>query len=309
MHVFADIANALALAPVMDTPVMLRFALPLLLTITVIGALVTFAVVVGNITGVAGVKVTAGAVGAVAIPVSVTLCGLDGALSANCKVACRIPVAVGVNVMPTVHVALATTPAPLHVFAEIAKSPALVPVIVAVVMFKVAFPVFCTVTVAAALVVPCAVFGSITGLVGVMVTAGVAAAKPLPISASVCGLAVASSAICSVPDRGPVPLGVNVRPTMQVALTATVAPVHVSEVAVKSPGSVPARLMLVTCSAAEPLLVTVTVIGVLVVCMVVSGKLTPPAGVKPTPGASGPSVQVRMLCVEVSPPVPAPNPA
>ena len=309
MHVFADIANALAFTPVIATPVMLRFALPLLLTITVIAALVAFAAVVGNTKGVAGVKVTAGAVAAVAIPVSVTLCGLDGALSANCNVAVRIPVAVGVNVMPTVHVALAASAAPLQVFAEIAKSPAFVPVTVAVVMFKVAFPVFCTVTVAAALVVPWGVFGSCTGLVGVMVTAGVAAAKPLPISARVCGLPVASSVIWRVADRGPVPPGVKVTPTMQVALTATVAPVHVSDVAVKSPESVPARLVLVTCRAAEPLLVTVTVIGVLLVCTVVSGKLTPPAGVNPTPGASGPRVQVRMLCVTVRPPVPAPNPA
>jgi len=36
VHVFADIANALAFTPVIATPVMLRFALPLLLTITVI---------------------------------------------------------------------------------------------------------------------------------------------------------------------------------------------------------------------------------------------------------------------------------
>lgn len=195
MQVFADIANALALRPVRATPVILRFAVPLLLTITVMGALVTLAAVVGNTSGVDGVNVTAGAVAAVAIPVNVTLCGLDGALSANCNVAVRIPVAVGVNVIPTVHVALAATVAPLQVFVAIAKSPAFVPLIVAVVTFKVAFPVFCTVTVVAALVLPWGVFGSCTGLVGVMVTAGVAAAKPLPISARVCGLPVASSVI------------------------------------------------------------------------------------------------------------------
>ena len=107
----------------------------------------------------------------------------------------RVPVAPGVNVTPTVQVALAANAAPLQVLVAAAKSPAFVPAMETVVMFSVALPLFVTVTTTGALATPCAVLGNITGLAGVIVTAGVDAARPLPISARICGLPEASSAI------------------------------------------------------------------------------------------------------------------
>ena len=105
------------------------------------------------------------------------------------------------------------------------------------------------------------------------------------------------------------PLGVNVTPTVQVALGATAAPVQVFEAAEKSPGFVPENDTAVMCRAALPLLVTVTTIGALVVFFVVSGKFNGPTGDIPTVGTSGPRVQVKIFCVAVMAPVPPVNPA
>jgi len=53
--------------------------------------------------------------------------------------------------------------------------------------------------------------------------------------------------------------------TLQVALGATVAPVHVLAVMAKSPGLVPVSVTEVMCRLALPLLVTVTLFAALVV--------------------------------------------
>jgi hypothetical protein len=103
-----------------------------------------------------------------------------------------------VNVTPTVQVAFATKVAPAQLPEAKAKSIALAPAKVTVVMFSVALPLFLTVMVMGALAVPCAAAGNVTVADGVIVTAGAAGAVPVPLSAALCGLPEALSPICSV---------------------------------------------------------------------------------------------------------------
>jgi hypothetical protein len=309
LQVLVANAKSPALTPLNAAVVIVKVALPVFVTVKVIGALVTFNAVFGNVTGPVGVIVTAGPAGAVPMPVSVALCGLPFALSAACRVAVRVPVPPGVNVTATVQVAFAANPAPSQVFAESAKSPAFVPVTVNVVMFKAALPLFVIVTVTGVLATPCTVLGNMIGLVGVIVTAGEEAASPLPVSARVCGLPSAASAISRFASRAPVPLGLNVTPTVQVPFTASVAFVQVLVGAVKSVGFVPVSDTPVMSSEAPLLFVTVIEIGVLVVSTVVSGKLIGPVGVNVTADAGGAIVHVKIFCVAVMPPDAPVNPA
>jgi hypothetical protein len=63
-------------------------------------------------------------------------------------------VACGVKLIPTVQVALADTAAPVQVLEASAKSAAFTPVSVTAVTFKMALPLFVTVTATGALVAP-----------------------------------------------------------------------------------------------------------------------------------------------------------
>jgi hypothetical protein len=96
-----------------------------------------------------GVRLTTGAV---PVPVRLTVCGLPAALSEMLTAAVRVPAAVGVNVTLIVQLPLAATELP-QVFVS-AKSPALVPVMLMLVMLKLALPVLLRVTFCAALVTP-----------------------------------------------------------------------------------------------------------------------------------------------------------
>ena len=93
--------------------------------------------------------------------------------------------ALGVNAIPIVQVALAATATPVQVLEAIAKSPAFSPVILTPVIFRVALPLFVTVTTTGGLVAPCVVLGSIIGLLGTTVTPGVPGARPLPLRARI----------------------------------------------------------------------------------------------------------------------------
>ena len=84
-----------------------------------------------------GEMVAIGAVGAVPVPESATVCGEPEALSVNVKVPLRAPVVVGVNVTLTMQLEVAANVLP-HPFAEIAKSP----LIVTEAILRVAVPVF-----------------------------------------------------------------------------------------------------------------------------------------------------------------------
>src|SRR5436190_23135481 len=88
----------------------------------------------------------------VPVPDSVTFCGLPAALSLMLTAAVRVPLAVGLNVTLIPQLAPAANELP-QVWV-CAKFPALVPVIAMLLMVKIAVPVFLSVTVLAALVVP-----------------------------------------------------------------------------------------------------------------------------------------------------------
>ena len=105
-------------------------------------------------------------------------------------------------------------------------------------------PLFVTVTAIGALVAPCVVLGRIIGLLGATVTPGVAGARPLPVSARICGLLDASSVNCKLACRSPVPLGVKVTPTVQVEFTAIAAGIQVFDAIPKSVGLVPVTVTL-----------------------------------------------------------------
>jgi len=138
-------------APVTPMLVMLRAALPVLVSVTDWDPLVVFNCWLANVRLDAD-KLTPGAGAPAPVPLSVKDCGLPVALSVRVTAAVRVPVAVGVNVTLMVQFPLfAATELP-QLFV-CAKSPLLAPVIPRLLMFSAAFPVFVSVTVWAALVV------------------------------------------------------------------------------------------------------------------------------------------------------------
>jgi hypothetical protein len=154
------------------------------------------------------------AMGAVPVPVSDTLCGLPDALSTTVTEPDRVPVALGVKVTLIEQLAAAARVAP-HVFVS-AKSPLLV-------MFEIAIaslPVFDSVMVCAALVVPtgCAPKSK---LVGVRLATG---APPVPASATVCGLPEAVSFKVRLPVMFPVTVGEKLTLMEQLAPAASEEP-------------------------------------------------------------------------------------
>jgi hypothetical protein len=87
----------------------------------------------------------------VPVPVNATVCGLPAASSVIVTLAARFPVAEGLKVTLIVQFVAAATLAP-HVFVS-EKSPLFAPVIVMLVMFSVALPLFASVTFCVALAV------------------------------------------------------------------------------------------------------------------------------------------------------------
>ncbi len=120
---------------------------PVLVSVTVCAALVVPTVWLAKVSEVT--ERLAVVVGAVPVPVRLTVCGLPEALSVMLKVPVRVPDAVGVNVTLMVQLAPAATEPPQ--VSVSAKSPlaAILPVIV-----RAALPLLDSVTVCAALVVP-----------------------------------------------------------------------------------------------------------------------------------------------------------
>src|SRR5215831_21190899 len=92
------------------------------------------------------------------------------------------------------------------------------------VMFRFALPVFVSVALIAALVVPTFWFPNEI-LVGLSVTTGAGALTPVPVSGTVCGLPAASSATLTFAPAAPSTLGANWTPTLQLLAAArTLAP-------------------------------------------------------------------------------------
>src|SRR5579862_32076 len=88
---------------------------------------------------------------------------------------------------------------------------------------------------------------------------------PVPLKLTVCGPPLILSAKLKVAVRFPVAEGVNFTLTAQVALGVIAAPLHVSEVLVKSPAFVPASATPAKARSNWPVLVTITVWATLVV--------------------------------------------
>jgi hypothetical protein len=200
--------------------------------------------------------------GATPVPERLTVWGVSAALSLIVRVASREPVAEGVKVTPTEQVALGAMLAPEQPSAVLAKSAALLPPRLTVLIFKAVVPLLVTVTVCAALVVP-------TGwlpkprLVADRLTAG---ATPVPERLTVWGVSAALSLIVRVASREPVAKGVKVTLTEQVPLGATLTLEQLSAaVLAKSAALLPPRLTVLIFNVAVPLLVTVKVRAILVV--------------------------------------------
>jgi hypothetical protein len=160
LHALVPLASAklLLLVPVIEKLVKVTGPVPVLVTVTFCAGLVEFIGCEANVR-LLGATVTVAVACLAPVPVKATVCGLPVTLSATFRVAVRVPTAVGVNRTLIVQLApAARLPAPLHMVPEVGngtpKSPAFVPVTVKPAKLIAAVPVFETVTLCGALVVP-----------------------------------------------------------------------------------------------------------------------------------------------------------
>jgi hypothetical protein len=182
-------------------------------------------------------------------------------LSVKVSVAVALPVTVGANVTPTAQVPAGATAAPVQVFELMAKLAAFVPESATVATFNVAPPELVTVMTCAGAVDPITVAPNVTDAEDRVASGAV----PLPLRDTVCGLPEALSVKVSVAEAAPVTVGLKVRPTTQVALGATLAPLQVLVATANSEAFAPPNTTVEILSAMLPPLVTVSVIGALVV--------------------------------------------
>ena len=173
------------------------------------------------------------------------------------KVPVSVPDAAGVNVMLRLQLAPAATLDPQVLVS--AKSAALVPVSVTLVMESAAAPVFVSVTVFAALVD----FTSCTAKVRVVGESVTLGAVPVPVRGTVCGLPAALSVRLRAAVRVPVAVGLNVILNVQLLPTAKLVVQVV--VSLKSPLLVPVKDRPLKVSVALPELVSVTFCALLLV--------------------------------------------
>lgn len=99
----------------------------------------------------------------------------------------------------------------------------------------------------------------------VVVVAVGTGAVPVPVRLTIWGLSVALSVKVSIADSAACVAGVNVTLTVQVFPAATIAPLHVLEPTVKSARSLPFSTTLLMVKDVAPVLVIVSVLGLLVV--------------------------------------------
>lgn len=165
-------------------------------TVTFCAGLVEFTVCEANVSDVGDTVTVAGPF--VAVPVNVTVCGLPVALSVKVIAPVRVPAAVGLNAIWKVHVAAST--AILGHCAVVAPEKS--PVVAILVKVTLTFPLFETVTVCVALVVPTTWLANVND-VGEN-TIDPSGAVPVPLKATVCGLPVALSDTFRVAVRVPV---------------------------------------------------------------------------------------------------------
>ena len=155
------------------------------------------------------------------MPLKTSVCGLPWSLSVRLRLPVLAPFAPGVKVRLSVHVPPAASVVQLLVV--ITKSLLFVPVMAALVTVTEVVPLFVTVTVIGALVVPTVWVPKLTGDGDRVISV------PLPLMAIVCGLAQALSVYKREALRLPKADGVNVTVTVQLLPTANDEP-HVLEV-------------------------------------------------------------------------------
>jgi hypothetical protein len=143
-------AKSPAFAPLTVKPVKFTAAVLLFVTVTLNGALVVLTACEPN-AKLLGVTVNVAVPGA-PVPVNVTVCGLPVPLSVNVIAPIRVPVAVGLNVIENTHGGFSSP-----MLGHCAKvAPAKSPLVTMLLKFSGKFPLFDTVTVCPALVVPTA---------------------------------------------------------------------------------------------------------------------------------------------------------
>jgi hypothetical protein len=243
-------AKSPASSPLTVNPVKFTGPVLVFVTVTLNGALDVVSACVPN-AKLLGVTVTV-AVPGVPVPVSVTVCGLPVPVSVNVIAPVRVPVPVGLNVIENTHGA-ASSPMLGHC---VSVAPAKSPDVTMLLKNNGKFPLFDTVTVCPALVVPTAWLPNVNA-VGVI---PIAPATPVPVNVTVCGLPVALSVNVIVPVRAPAAVGVNVIWNVH-GFASTAILGHCASVA---PAKSPVIAMLVNVTAVFPVFDTVNVSGVLV---------------------------------------------
>lgn len=172
----------------------------------------------------------------VPVPETATCCGLLASLSVKVRVAARVPAAVGLKSMPMVQVEEAARLMP-QLFWLIAKSAALVPANLMLLMLTAELPVLVRVTDFAPLVLPTATGPHVTE-VGEAETLPVGLAEPVP--EREVESAVEFSVMLNVAERAPVAAGEKTTAAVQLEDAARLVPQVVVETE-KSPGSVPEK--------------------------------------------------------------------
>jgi hypothetical protein len=197
----------------------------------------------------------------VPVPLSATVCGEPLALSETESDAEKLVTEAGVKVIEIAQLDPATSEPP-QVFEAIAKSLGFVPVMLMLLIVSAALPVFISVAVCAALVVP--VTAENVSVPGVSETAGAGGADPVPLRVTVCGEPAALSVTESAAERLVAEAGVNVTEIVQLDPAASDAPQVFIDMA-KSLGFAPVMAMLPMVSAALPVFISVAVCAALVV--------------------------------------------
>jgi hypothetical protein len=239
-----------ASSPLTVKPVKFTGPVLVFVTVTLSGALEVVRACDPN-ARLVGVTVTV-AVPGVPVPVSVTVCGLAVPVSVNVIAPVRVPVAVGLNVIENTH-GFASTPILGHC-ARVA--PAKSPLVTILLKNSGKLPLFDTVTVCAALVVPTAWLLNVNEVGAIPI----ATATPVPVSVTVCGLPVALSVNVIVPLRTPADVGVNEIWNVHAGPPAAMLG-HCASVA---PAKSPLIAMLVNVTGVFPVFDTVNVSGELV---------------------------------------------
>jgi hypothetical protein len=280
----------LALAPVMEMPVMVSGAVPGFDRVVdcVVAEVPTS--VLGNVS-VLEVNV---ACGAVPVPVRAAVCGEPVALSTTDIEALRLPAEAGVNVTVMVQLAPAASEVPQLLLSP--KLLELVPMTEMLVMVSAAVPAFDSVIGKAVAAVPIKVPGKASGF-GVRAACGVGAVVPVPVRVTVWGEPDALSATESVAEKLVAEAGVKLISTRQLVPAASVVPQVVADVVAKSLGFVPVMLMTIPVSVALPVFDRVTGRAAAVDATVVFGKASG-FGLSPATGAAVPLPVSVTVCGE-----------